>query len=221
MGDFEGEGFFGFQVELGGVEAGFRGPCVVAVPVIGSPERKLAVSLRSKPWNVPSGIFRRMGLRWSCGRFFSGVGAEVDCAELAGGAGPGSVIPGAEDEEDFVVFVVGFEGGVLGLGAPHVFLVPVAAYFEGGDFYLVQVLFDCHVLPELGVIGVGEEAGGGGELVHVGGFGGSGEVDVAEEEVVGVFLGFDADVGFLGFELLGVVEAIGFAEGSVVEEVVA
>jgi len=52
--------------------------------------------------------------------------------------------------------------GVLGLGTPHVFLVPVTAYLEHRHSNIGKMAFDRHILPEPGVARLGEEGPGGG-----------------------------------------------------------
>ena len=71
---------------------------------------------------------------------------------------PFTVKPRAKNEEDFVICVMGLEGGVFRLRSPHVFLVPPASYFEGGDGDLREMWLHSTRAPELVVGGVVEES---------------------------------------------------------------
>jgi hypothetical protein len=113
------------------------------------------------------------------------------------------------------------QGHVLSLRAPHIFLVPIAADLESRNFRRVQVRFDGHVLPELHITGLSEKDLRRGQLGHPRGFRCAGKVDVREKEVELVFFRTLCDIGLLRFKLLHIVEAIGLAEGAIMEEIVA
>src|SRR5277367_6304131 len=151
----------------------------------------------------------------------AGGRAEVYVTEKARGARPLAVVPGAEDDEDFVVCVMWLEGEVFGLRTPHVFLVPPAADFERGHGDLGEVGFDGANLPVVVVGGVVDESLPGGEDADAGFLDVAGERAGVEEEVVGITVDLAESVFLAGFEADGVIVSIALTPGSVVEEVVA
>src|SRR3984957_3039087 len=81
--------------------------------------------------------------------------------------------------------------------------------------------FDTARAPELVIGRMLDEAGAGGEFVYPGGLSGSGERACMQKEIVGVLIQFAEGVFLGALHTLRVVVAIGLAESSIVEEVVA
>ena len=75
----------------------------------------------------------------SVAELVSGCSAKIHHTEVTRGSRPLSVIPWTEDKEDLMLRVVRFECRVLGLRAPHIFLIPPASHLQSRYGYPGEV----------------------------------------------------------------------------------
>src|SRR5216684_2442153 len=89
--------------------------------------------------------------------------APIESAQTPSCAGPLAVIPRTEHDENFVLRVVRLQRGIFSLRAPHVFLIPVAADFQRGNFHARFVRLDGAGTPESVIAGMSEKCLPGGK----------------------------------------------------------